>query len=155
MHRQLLNVCRQHCCPIYARKCQVRDPPNAISPIGDTSYALVEGDGDDDGDDGVMVSGPIAPRPSQAPQVSSSSSSGGGRRDDADELGVLTGRIKKLKGRYGFIRPDNGAIDIFFHFKKQFETINHEWVAGSMVKFTLRCDRQRGKYEATNMRVIA
>ena len=66
---------------------------------------------------------------------------------------MLEGTIKTYHGdrAFGFIRPDSGGTDIFFHLKSCSPGLTPE--AGARVSFNLAPDQRSGKRQAVGVRV--
>lgn len=68
---------------------------------------------------------------------------------------MLEGTIKTYHGdrAFGFIRPDSGGTDIFFHLKSFSPGLIPE--AGARVAYNLAPDQRSGKRQAVSVRVLA
>ena len=69
--------------------------------------------------------------------------------------GELMGTIVKYfqeKG-FGFIRPENGGKDVFFHVTRVREGVPEDLIPGRKVVFEVDYDRT-GKMQATNLRIL-
>jgi len=66
----------------------------------------------------------------------------------------MTGKVKAWKNTFGFIKPDNGAKDIFVHFSGIVATDDgfRELEAGQHVEFDV-AESERGAV-ATNVKII-
>jgi len=67
---------------------------------------------------------------------------------------MLEGTIKTYHGdrAFGFIRPDSGGTDVFFHLKSFSPGVIPE--AGTRVCFNLAPDQRSGKRQAVSVRVV-
>ncbi|WP_262049137.1 cold-shock protein [Bradyrhizobium sp. Bra78] len=68
---------------------------------------------------------------------------------------MLEGTIKTYHGdrAFGFIRPDCGGTDIFFHLKSCSPGLVPE--AGARVSYNMAPDQRSGKRQAVSVRVLA
>ncbi|MGY8637452.1 cold shock domain-containing protein [Bradyrhizobium sp. 14AA] len=68
---------------------------------------------------------------------------------------MLEGTIKTYHDDrgFGFIRPDSGGTDIFFHLKSFSASLTPE--AGARVSYNLAPDQRSGKLQAVSVRVLA
>ena len=68
---------------------------------------------------------------------------------------MAQGKIKKLvhdKG-FGFIRPEGGGKDVFFHVSRLVEGLAEDLVPNDRVAYEVGMDRM-GKTAATNLRIL-
>jgi cold shock protein len=79
-----------------------------------------------------------------------------GRRPLQTNTGEImsTGLVKMYDENrgFGFIQPDDGGVDLFVHAKSIVGA--SELTPGQTVEFESEFDRDRGKYRATDVRVI-
>jgi CspA family cold shock protein len=66
---------------------------------------------------------------------------------------VPTGQVKMFKGRYGFIRPDDGGDDVFFHESSLQE--GDQIVEGTAVSYEMGVDPKSGKTKAVKVDLLA
>ena len=68
---------------------------------------------------------------------------------------MLEGTIKTYHSdrAFGFIRPDSGDTDVFFHLKSCPPGVIPE--AGARVSFNLAPDQRSGKLQAVSVKVLA
>lgn len=86
------------------------------------------------------------------PQSASSGSGEGGEDVPAEEqIGSIMTYFEE-KG-FGFLRPDGGGKDIFFHISRLHQGEATQLVAGTKVAFDLGMDRN-GKIAASSVRVL-
>ncbi len=79
-----------------------------------------------------------------------SSSEGGGSWTSGEQTGSIV-KYFEDKG-FGFIRPENGGKDVFFHISRLTEGSAADLVPGSKILFEVGMDRT-GKTAATSLRV--
>lgn len=87
-------------------------------------------------------------RPHNAPSAS-------GESNDESQAEHQTGSVMTYfeeKG-FGFLRPDGGGKDIFFHISRLHQGLATELVAGAKVAFDLGMDRN-GKIAASSVRLL-
>jgi CspA family cold shock protein len=85
------------------------------------------------------------------PQISSSSSSDGADETPVEQIGSVMTYFEE-KG-FGFLRPDGGGKDIFFHISRLHQGQATELVPGTRVSYDLGMDRN-GKIAASSVRVL-
>jgi cold shock protein len=86
---------------------------------------------------------------------SASGQAEGGTEGSLDWSGEQSGLVAKYfedKG-FGFIRPDNGGRDVFFHISKLSEGLATDLVPSARVKFEIGMDKY-GKTAATSLRIL-
>lgn len=68
---------------------------------------------------------------------------------------MLEGTIKTYHGdrAFGFIKPDSGGADVFFHLKSFSPGVDPE--AGARVSYNLAPDQRSGKLQAVGVKVLA
>lgn len=67
---------------------------------------------------------------------------------------MMTGTIKFFNGEYGFVIPDFGGTDIFFHISRCVAGLD-SLEAGDRVEFEERPGKQSGKFVAANVRLLS
>ena len=85
----------------------------------------------------------------------SASGGGGGEAGDDSQADQQTGSVMTYfeeKG-FGFLRPDGGGKDIFFHISRLHQGQATELVPGAKVSFDLGMDRN-GKIAASSVRLL-
>ncbi len=85
------------------------------------------------------------------PQSASSSSDGGAEEAPAEQIGSVMTYFEE-KG-FGFLRPDGGGKDIFFHISRLHQGQATELVPGVKVSYELGMDRN-GKIAASSIRIL-
>ena len=83
------------------------------------------------------------------------SAGGGGASGDSDAPSSDTGSVVTYfedKG-FGFLRPDNGGRDVFFHISRLNEGQSTDLVPGARVIYELGMDRT-GKMAASSVRIV-
>ena len=89
-------------------------------------------------------------RPQQAAPATGESASDDGMLDQAQTGSVMT--YFEEKG-FGFLRPDGGGKDIFFHISRLHEGEATQLVPGTKVAYELGMDRN-GKIAASSVRIL-
>jgi CspA family cold shock protein len=89
-------------------------------------------------------------RPQQAAAATGDSASDDGMIDQAQTGSVMT--YFEEKG-FGFLRPDGGGKDIFFHISRLHEGEATQLVPGTKVAYELGMDRN-GKIAASSVRIL-
>jgi len=85
------------------------------------------------------------------PQTASSTSADAGDEAPADQVGSVMTYFEE-KG-FGFLRPDAGGKDIFFHVSRLHQGQATELVPGARVSYDLGMDRN-GKIAASSVRLL-
>jgi cold shock CspA family protein len=67
---------------------------------------------------------------------------------------VLSGKVVVYNAQrgFGFIRPDNGEVDVFIHIKAAREGGINELAVGDRLEFLLARDERTGKPRAAEIR---
>ncbi len=85
------------------------------------------------------------------PQNASSSSADASEEAPAEQIGSVMTYFEE-KG-FGFLRPDGGGKDIFFHISRLHQGQATELVPGTKVSYELGMDRN-GKIAASSIRIL-
>jgi len=85
------------------------------------------------------------------PQMSSSTTSESGEETPVEQIGSVMTYFEE-KG-FGFLRPDGGGKDIFFHVSRLHQGQATELVPGARISYDLGMDRN-GKIAASSVRLL-
>ena len=86
------------------------------------------------------------------PQQSASAGEGGGEEASNEPQTATVMTYFEEKG-FGFLRPDGGGKDIFFHISRLHQGQSTELVPGAKVSYELGMDRN-GKIAASSVRIL-
>ena len=102
-------------------------------------------------DDLALVKQGVGDKTGRPPQQQSSSSdSGGGQQATGEQTGQIV-KYFEDKG-FGFIRPDGGGRDVFFHISRLTEGDSTALSQNAKIVFEMGMDRM-GKMAATSLRI--
>jgi CspA family cold shock protein len=101
-------------------------------------------------DDLALIKQGVGDKSSRAAQSSAASGEGGGEAPSGEQAGSVVTYFE-AKG-FGFLRPDDGGRDIFFHVSRLVEGLATDLRPGTRVFYELGMDRT-GKMAASSVRV--
>jgi CspA family cold shock protein len=101
-------------------------------------------------DDLALIKQGVGDKSSRAPQSAGEGGEGGGELPSGEQSGAVVTYFE-AKG-FGFLRPDDGGRDIFFHVSRLVEGLATDLRAGTRVLYELGMDRT-GKMAASSIRI--
>jgi CspA family cold shock protein len=124
----------------------LRKNPNLKMPTADsrTGGELTE-------EDLALLKQGVGDKSGRPQSASSSSSDGGAEEAPSEQIGSVMTYFEE-KG-FGFLRPDGGGKDIFFHISRLHQGQATELVPGVKVSYELGMDRN-GKIAASSIRIL-
>lgn len=98
----------------------------------------------------ALVKQGVGDKTSKSPQSSAEAADGGGEAPTGEQAGSVVTYFE-AKG-FGFLRPDDGGRDIFFHVSRLAEGLATDLRPGARVFYELGMDRT-GKMAASTIRI--
>jgi CspA family cold shock protein len=101
-------------------------------------------------DDLALIKQGVGDKTSRPAQASGEAGDGGGEAPSGEQTGAVVTYFE-AKG-FGFLRPDDGGRDIFFHVSRLVEGLATDLRPGAKVVYELGMDRT-GKMAASSIRI--
>jgi len=101
-------------------------------------------------DDLALIKQGVGDKSSRTPQSAAEAGDAGGELPSGEQSGAVVTYFE-AKG-FGFLRPDDGGRDIFFHVSRLVEGLATDLRAGTRVLYELGMDRT-GKMAASSIRI--
>ena len=117
--------------------------PNLKVPTDSAPVELTE-------DDLALIKQGVGDKSSRASQSGAEAGDAGGELPSGEQSGAVVTYFE-AKG-FGFLRPDDGGRDIFFHVSRLVEGLATDLRAGTRVLYELGMDRT-GKMAASSIRI--